>query len=431
MRILVVSQYFWPEDFRVNDLVSGLVSRGHTITVLTGLPNYPGGSFYNGYGWRGPWSQTYAGARVIRVPLTPRGGASAWRLALNYFSFALFGSCGALWRLHGPFDLVFVSEVSPITVGIPAIVARWRFRAPMMFWVLDLWPDTLAALGVVRSRRMLAAVGVLVRRIYAQCSRVLVQSRGFVPVVARYGVCEEDILYFPQWVETDYQKPNQGGPPVQPELPQGLRVMFAGNIGEAQDFPAIIEAAHLLKAADVSWVIVGDGRMATRTVEMVESRGLKHKVHFLGRHAAAAMPALFDAADALLVSLRPDPIFSLTVPGKLQSYLASGRPVLAMLDGEGARVVEEAQAGFVCAAGDARALAANVLKLAALSPGARDRLGANGRAYAQRHFDRERLFDQFEEWAETVVSEQSEAVGRGRSRFASAAGRHTDKARRT
>lgn len=429
MNILVVSQYFWPEDFRVNDLVVGLVARGHDVTVLTGLPNYPEGRFNAGYGWRGPWSETYAGARIVRVPLTPRGSACAWRLVLNYLSFAASASCGALWRLRGPFDLIFVSQVSPITVGIPATFARWRFRAPILFWVLDLWPDTLSALGVVRSRRMLGAVSVLVRWIYAQCSRILVQSRGFVPQVARHGVPEKDILYFPQWVESGYEKVGAEKDSASPELPPGLRVMFAGNIGEAQDFPAIIEAADLLKAEDVAWLIVGDGRMAQRTMEEVERRGLRHRVHFLGRHAPAAMPAFFAAADALLVSLKPDPIFSLTVPGKVQSYLASGRPVLAMLDGEGARVVEEAQAGFVCAAGDAQGLAANVLKLAALSREARDRLGASGKAYARQHFDRERLLDQLQEWSEAVVKEQGLAAGR--SRFAVPARGHTEKTRRS
>lgn len=424
MRILVVSQYFWPEDFRVNDLVAGLVSRGHEVTVLTGLPNYPGGRFFAGYGWKGPYSEEYAGARVVRVPLAPRGNGGAFRLALNYLAFVVFGVGGALFRLRGAYDVIFVSEVSPITVGIPAAVARWRFRAPILFWVLDLWPETLSAIGVVRSTRVLRAVSVLVRWIYAQCSRVLVQSRAFIPDIIRHDVPAERVMYFPNWVESMYTVPVTPAASLA-RLPAGLRVMFAGNIGEAQDFPAIIAAADTLKDRDVIWLIVGDGRMAERAKEEVRKRRLTAKVHFLGRHAPDVMPSFFAAADALLVSLRAEPIFALTVPGKVQSYLASGRPILAMLDGEGGRVVAEANAGFVCPAGDSDGLAANVLKLAALPSHERHELGANGKRYAELNFDRTRLFDRLEEWCAAVVAEQTAAPSK--SRFAAPAQRQPHK----
>lgn len=422
MRILVVSQYFWPETFRVNDLVAALVSRGHDVTVLTGVPNYPEGRPYAGYRWYAPRDETYAGARVVRVPLVPRGNSRSLQLVLNFLSFALFGAWGALFRLRGPFDFIFVSEVSPITVGIPAAFARWRFRAPILFWVLDLWPETLSAIGAVRSPAVLRAVSVLVRWIYAQCSRVLVQSRAFVPEVVRHGVAERDVVYFPNWVESEYEASPQPLP-ILAELPPGLRVMFAGNIGEAQDFPAIIEAASLLKDEPVVWLIVGDGRMLARVREDVRTRGLERQVRFLGRHEPALMPHFFAAADALLVSLRREPIFALTIPGKVQSYLASGRPVLAMIDGEGARVVNEADAGFVCGAGDSAALAANVRALATLPPSEREKLGENGRRYAQAHFGREHLFDRLEELGRTVMEEQRHA--NSRSRFATP-GRHSE-----
>jgi colanic acid biosynthesis glycosyl transferase WcaI len=415
VKVLVVSQYFWPEDFRVNDLVAGFVERGHEVTVLTGLPNYPGGRFFPGYGLKGPWREHYAGATVLRVPLLARGGAGGIRLLLNYLSFVVFGIWGAVFRLRGPFDFIFVSEVSPITVGIPAAFARWRFRAPILFWVLDLWPETLSALGVVRSPRILNAVSALVRWIYARCSRVLVQSRAFVPEVLRHGVAKERVLYFPNWVESAYISADTVASAATPAVPRGFTVMFAGNIGEAQDFPAIIDAAELLKNTEVCWLIVGDGRIAERAKQDVVSRGLQHRVRFLGRHPADQMPALFAGADALLVSLRRERIFALTIPGKVQSYLASGRPVLAMLDGEGAKVVEEARAGFVCAAGDAQALAANVLKLAALPPEDREKLGANGRRYAKEHFERQHLFDQLQDWAEAAVREERESAAAAKS----------------
>lgn len=407
MRLLVVSQYFWPENFRVNDLVAGLVSRGHTVTVLTGLPNYPSGRLYRGYGLRGPWHEEHAGATVVRVPLLPRAGGGGIRLFLNYLSFVLCGIWGALFRLRGPFDAIVVFETSPITVGIPAAFARWRFRAPILFWVLDLWPDSLAATGAVRSPMALAAVSQLVRWIYRRCARVLVQSRAFIPEVERHEVPRSRILYFPNWVEAEYRAADVKPPVRIPTLPAGFRVMYAGNIGAAQDFPAVLSAAEALKErADVHWLIVGDGRMAEWTKKEVRARNLENQVHFLGQQPSETMPDLFAIADALLVSLRREPIFTLTVPGKLQSYLACGRPILAMLDGEGARVVEEAGAGLVSQAGDAASLAANVRRMAAMSPEERERLGANGRRYAENHFDRERLFDRLEEWINEVVYEE-------------------------
>lgn len=407
MRLLVVSQYFWPENFRVNELVAGLVSRGHAVTVLTGLPNYPSGRLYQGYGLRGPWCEEYAGATVVRVPLLPRAGGGALHLVFNYLSFVLCGIWGALFRLRGPFDAIIVFETSPVTVGIPAAFARWRFRAPILFWVLDLWPDSLAATGAVRSRMALAAVSRLVRWIYRRCARVLVQSRAFIPEVERHEVPRSRILYFPNWVETEYRTADVGPSVKVPSLPAGFRVMYAGNIGAAQDFPAILSAAEALKErADVHWLIVGDGRMAKWAKKEVSARKLDNRVHFLGQQPPETMPYLLGIADALLVSLRREPIFALTVPGKLQSYLARGRPILAMLDGEGARIVEEAEAGLVSQAGDAMSLAGNIKRMAAMSPEERERLGANGRRYAENHFNRERLFDHLEKWINEVVYEE-------------------------
>ncbi len=410
MRLLIVSQYFWPENFRVNELVAGLVSRGHAVTVLTGLPNYPSGRLYQGYGLRGPWREEYAGATVVRVPLLPRAAGGAIRLIFNYLSFVIFGIWGALFRLRGPFDAIVVFETSPITVGIPAAFAGWRFRAPILFWVLDLWPDSLAATGAVRSPMALAAVSRLVRWIYHRCARILVQSRAFIPEVERHGVTRSRILYFPNWVEAEYQAADVKPPAGLPVLPAGFRVMYAGNIGAAQDFPAILSAAEALKErADVHWLIVGDGRMAEWARKEVGARKLENQVHFLGQQPPEIMPYLLGIADALLVSLKCEPIFALTVPGKLQSYLACGRPILAMLDGEGARIVGEAEAGLVSQAGDAMSLAVNIKRMAAMSPEGRERLGGNGRRYAENHFNRERLFDHLEKWINEVVHEERRA----------------------
>lgn len=406
MRLLVVSQYFWPENFRINDLVADMVGRGHEVTVLTGQPNYPSGRFFHGYGWLKPQTEIYQGARVIRVPIIPRGSARAIRLALNYLSFAVFGSLGAWLRLKGRFDAVFVFEVSPVTVGIPAIVAGRRFKAPILFWVLDLWPESLTAAGGVKSLWLLRAVERLVGWIYRNCARVLVQSRAFIPEIVRHGVPHSAILYFPGWGESLFQPLQLADSALLPPLPEGFKVLFAGNIGEAQDLPAVLKAAELLREhADIHWLIVGDGRMAAWAKEEVQRRGLS-QVHFLGRHPLESMPHFYAAADALLLPLKREPIFALTIPGKLQSYLACARPILAMLDGEGARIVQESGAGLTCPAGDADGLAKQVLSLAAMSDAERQAMGLSGRSYYEANFDRTRLFDQLESWLKDAIQER-------------------------
>lgn len=404
MNLLVVSQYFQPENFRVNDLVEGMVARGHTVTVLTGQPNYPSGAFPPGYGWFGKRRERLLGAEILRVPLCARKRGGAVRLALNYLSFAACASLAALFRLRGRFDAIFVFAPSPITVAIPAIVAAKRFHAPMLVWVLDLWPESVAAAGGVRNKSVLGALARMVDWIYRKSARILIQSKAFVPSIAAYGVENARISYFPNWIEPVYR--DTAEPAAAPDdMPEGFRIVYAGNIGEAQDFPAILAAAELVAKTnpEVRWVIAGDGRMGEWVRGEVDRRGLSERFRFLGQLPASRMPGLFAAADALLVSLRPEPVFELTIPGKVQSYLAAGRPVLAMLDGEGARVVQEAQAGLTCPAGDAPGLAAIVASMAAATPETRACMGDRAQAYAVREFDREMLFDALDGWLRDSV----------------------------
>ena len=407
MRILVVSAHFLPENFRVNDLVAGLTARGHEVVVLTGLPNYPAGRFFPGYGLRGPYRETLLGAQVFRVPLVPRGGGGALRLLANYASYEALASLRALGPLGDRFDAIFVSASSPITTALPAIAARARFGAPLLLWVLDLWPESLSAAGPVQHPAALKAVGAVVRWIYARSDRVLVPSQAFFPRVARYGAGAEKVRYFPNWVEPEYLAEPAPAVTPAPPLRPGFRVVFAGNLGAAQDLPAVLSAIEAAKASPaIQWIFAGDGRMGAFLRAEVAKRGLEDRVQLLGQLPPSAMPALFAAADALLVSLRREEIFALTVPGKVQSYLSSGRPVLAMLDGEGARLVEEAGAGLTVPAGDGAGLARQAQALAAMPLDARARMGENGRRYAREHFDRDRLFDQLVSWMQQAAEER-------------------------
>lgn len=404
MKILIVSQYFWPEEFRINDLAVGLRERGHEVTVLTGLPNYPSGKLFAGYGYCRRMAEDYRGVKIRRVPLVPRGAGSGWRLALNYISFALAASVLGPWLCRDDYDAIFVFEISPVTVGLPAIVLKYLRRVPIHFWVLDLWPESLSVAGAVRSEIILKAAGWLVRFIYARCDHILVQSRGFIPRVAALGRRGQPISYFPSWAEDVYTRPVVSGR-ASSRLPGELRLMFAGNIGAAQDFGTLLSAMEKLKSEpDIRWVVVGEGRQHAWAQEQIRARGLMDRVRFMGRRPIDEMPGLFADADALLVTLKSDPIFSLTIPGRIQSYMASARPIIAMLDGEGARVVEESGAGLACAAGDAGGLVRAVLAFKRLPSQERDAMGQRGRSYYDKHFSRRRALDQVEGWIAEIPS---------------------------
>ena len=397
MKILIVSQYFWPENFRINDLTQELTQRGHSVTVLTGIPNYPAGRVFDAYRKNRKAFEQYCGARVLRVPMLARGHGAV-RQFLNYLSFVIGACLVGPWRLRGQqADVIFVFEPSPVTVGLPAILLGKIKRAPVVFWALDLWPETLAAIGVVRSPRVLGWVGRLVKFIYERCTLVLGQSRGFLASIAKYCSDAQKIRYFPSWAELVFNQLDLVPAPEVPVLDGVFNVLFAGNIGEAQDLPAVLEAAESLKHnAAIRWLIVGDGRKSEWLLEEVARRGLQGNVLLLGRFPVERMPSFYTHADALLVSLKKDPVFSMTIPGKVQSYLMAGVPLLGMLDGEGAKVITEANAGLACAAGDAVGLAAAVLQMAAMRADERHQLGANGRAYAQKEFMRELLMDRLE-----------------------------------
>ena len=403
MRLLIVSQYFWPENFRINDLVAELVRRGHHVTVLTGLPNYPDGHVFQQFRDEPANYSNYEGAEVIRVPMMSRGQGGV-RLMLNYLTFAASAAVIGLCKLRGrKFDVIFTCQLSPVTVGLPAAVMRAVKRAPMAFWVLDLWPESLQATGVVRSRALLQGVGKLVGFIYKHCDLILAQSQSFIPQIKKYAGNNSRVVYFPSWAEQVFGSSDVEPAEEVPLKPESFNVMFAGNIGDAQDFPAILAAAEILKFhAHIRWLIVGDGRMGRWVADEIKRRNLQDCVLMLGRYPVERMPSFFRHANALLVSLKDEPIFSMTIPGKLQSYLAAGIPVVAMLNGEGAEVIRSSRSGLTCAAGDYAGLAAAVLSLSEMSSRDREIMGRNGLGVSEREFNRTTVMDRLDRWLEEL-----------------------------
>jgi colanic acid biosynthesis glycosyl transferase WcaI len=399
LNILIVSQYFWPENFRINDLAQELASRGHNVTVLTGVPNYPGGSIFDDYVENPSLFSLYGNIDVVRIPHAPRG-SNTLSLILNYISFSLLACLLGPWKLRGrKFDVVFTCQLSPVTIGLPGALMAWIKNAPMAMWVLDLWPDTLKAIGVIKSPSLLAYVGKLVQFIYLRCDLIFAQSKSFIPKIQLLAKHQTPVVYLPSWAEMVFKGEVVRSAPEVPTKEGAFNLMFAGNIGEAQDFDCILSAAELLKDnSNIRLLIVGDGRMSGWVQDQIKHRGLQDSFLLLGRFPVDRMPEFFAHADAMLVTLADQEIFSMTIPGKLQSYLAAGMPIVAALNGEGAEVIRQADAGLTCPAGDASALAKIVLEMSELSLTHRQAMGNNALRFSEQEFDRNKVIDLLEKY---------------------------------
>lgn len=397
MKILVVTQYFWPENFRINDLALSLKERGNDVVVLTGKPNYPQGKFYFNYSFFSNKREYWNEIKIYRSPVIPRGDAGGIRLMINYLSFAFLNSITAL-SISEKFDKILVYEPSPVTVGFPAVLMKVRKKAPIYFWVQDLWPHSVTAAGGVNNKFVIRILDTLTKWIYKRCDTILIQSEAFRSIVESQGVAKEKIIFYPNSVESLFRI-SEPKAEILNKLPEGFKIMFAGNIGESQDFETIIEAARIvaLKNTNIKWIILGDGRKRQDVEQRINEIGLNNQFYLLGSYPVETMPDFFACADCLLVSLKRDYIFSLTIPSKIQSYLACGKPVLASLDGEGARIVEIAKAGLTVEAENPDKLAEKVLEFYKLSQLEREQMGANARKYFEENFERELLTNRLEE----------------------------------
>jgi colanic acid biosynthesis glycosyl transferase WcaI len=376
-----------------------MVRRGHRVTVLTGLPNYPEGHIRDGYrGWFKKRREWHEGVEIIRVPLIPRGKGRGFELILNYLSFACMASILGPLRCRDDYDVILVFQVSPVTAGIPAMLMKWIRRIPLAFWIQDLWPESLSATGAITHPWPLEVVGVLVNILYRHCDSILVQSKGFFAPVAARGASLRKIHYLPNCAEPFYRPiPKEECSGKSPELPEGFKVMFAGNIGAAQDFPTILAAAERTRRnQDIHWIIFGDGRLRIWAEEEVQRLGLNGNFHFMGSRPAHQIPYYSALCDVLLVSLRREPVFSLTIPSKLQSYLACGRPILASLEGAAAQVVIEAGAGMTCPPEDPEALADAVIQMKDLTMSDCLLMGQKARQYYVEEFELASIADRLE-----------------------------------
>jgi glycosyltransferase involved in cell wall biosynthesis len=386
MRVLVLSQYYWPESFRITEVVQALRDEGCEVLVLTGQPNYPEGVTFSGYSWWTMGMERHEGVTILRVPLVPRGQGSALRLVLNYFSFVFAATVLGPWLLRGrSLDAIFVFGLSPILQVIPAIWLARLKNASLVTWVQDLWPESLSATGFVRNPKLLGAVSSMVRWIYRKNDLLLVQSQAFIQPVEKMAG-ETPVRYHPN--PGDFAFSNTGAAQDSPiPFDPGFNVVFAGNLGTVQALETILAAAEILRdEKDIALILVGSGSRGEWLKAEIARRNLVN-VQLPGRFPLSSMPSIMSRASALLVSLVKSPIMSQTVPSKVQAYLAAGRPVIASLDGEGARVILEAGAGVAAPAEDALGLADAIRFLKSTPKLELERMGQNARVYYEQNFE--------------------------------------------
>lgn len=402
LKILIVSQYFWPENFKINDFAFYFSESKYEVDVLTGYPNYPSGSIFDGYSLFSRKKNKEEKNNVIihRSIIIPRGRSNKIQLFINYISFAFFASIKCFF-LKKKYDLIFIYEPSPVTVAIPAIILKKIRKIPVIFWVTDLWPESIIATikpGRFTEKIIKKIINPIVKWIYGESDKILVTSRGFIKSIEDKIGKVDKIEFFPQWAESIFKPIKNNKTEILNNLPQNsFKIMFAGNLGEAQDFESVIECARTLKNNKrIQWIIIGDGRKKNWIEEKVKSYNLEDCFHLLGSYPIEKMPEFYSAADAMLFSLKDEYIFSITIPAKVQSYLACGKPILGMVNGESSEIINKSQSGLSCDSGDYIGLSKNIISLSQMPIRELEELGNNSIKYYKENFDRKIIFQRAE-----------------------------------
>lgn len=392
--ILVISQYFHPEQFRINDICTEWVKRGYKVTVVTGIPNYPQGEFYDGYDLKHKRTEEWNGIKIIRIPLVPRGKNAIGMIA-NYMSFV---ASGYIWKCFTKIkaDYVFTFEVSPMTQALLGVWYSKKYKVPNYLYVQDLWPENVEIVTGIHSPIVLRPIGKMVDYIYKNCDEIFATSPSFVKEICKRGVAEEKVHYWPQYAE-DFYKPMERK--SIPEIPEEdvFKIIFTGNIGYAQGLDILPKTAELLKkeGVKVKFYIVGDGRYKEEFENEINDRDVADMFQLIERQPAERIPELLAACDAAFLSFMNNPLFEKTIPAKLQSYMACGMPIIASASGETKRIIEEAECGVCCEIGDVEELKNNIFQSINKHL---NQMKENSRDYYMKRFQKQVLLDQFEQY---------------------------------
>ncbi|MGH1757818.1 glycosyltransferase family 4 protein [Enterococcus gallinarum] len=390
-KILVVSQYFFPEQFRINDICNSWIERGYDVTVLTGIPNYPQGDFFEGYGFNKRRNENLNGINIIRIPIIPRK-KSSMTMALNYLSFVI---SGWFWKLFNKenFDMVFIYEVSPMTQALPAVWIAKKLKIPCYIYIMDLWPENFEIITGISSPLVITPLNKMVDYIYKNCNKIFTASESFKKNIQSRGVDPEKVFFWPQYAEEFYHTRATKSKKI--IVDDKINITFAGNVGMAQGLEILPIIGQRLKKENVNvrFNIVGSGRYLETLINEVTKNALQEYFNFLEPVPPTEISEIFSASDFSFVSLQENEIFSMTIPAKLQSSMACGKPILLSASGESKDIVIKAECGYASDAGDVNHLIENIKKIVKLDKKQIEKLGNNSRNYFENNFEKEKLLD--------------------------------------
>lgn len=391
-RILVVCQHYWPESFRITDICEYLVERGCNVEVLCGIPNYPKGQFFDGYSYTKNRRQKHNGVSIRRVFEIPRGNNSNWRIFLNYISFPFASLFHVPYLLTRRYDKIFVFTYSPIMMAIAGLIVGRLKKIETTLYALDLWPENLFSVLKVESKFWRRVAEVISHWHYRQADKIIAGSEKMRQRLLEITqLTSNKIIPLHQACEKIYEQ-DVLDKPLAERFKKGFNAVFTGNISPAQSFETVIEAAKRLKEKgilDINWIIVGDGMSRGWLEDAVEKAGLAESFYFEGLKPVEEVPRYTSIADVLFGCLVKSDLLEATLPAKVTSYIASGRPMAMALDGEARELINnKARCGYAGPTGDAGALAANIEKVYRLTPKQRQEMGARGRAYHFKYLER-------------------------------------------
>lgn len=396
---MIVSQYFYPENFRINDMACEWVKRGHKVTVLTGIPNYPIGKFFDGYGLKKKRRESWNGVEIIRIPILPRGKHSLGMIA-NYLSFVVSGFFASKKKIKA--DVVFTFEVSPMTQALVGCWCAKKRHVPHYLYVQDLWPENVETVTGIHSTIIIRPIHKMVDYIYKNTDMIFATSPSFVDAICnrRVLVSRDKVRYWPQYAE-EFYRPMEKEETVIPNDGR-FKIIFTGNIGTAQGLDILPKVAEQLKTEKLTFVIVGEGRYQKEFEQEISERKVNDKFLLIPKQPAEEIPRLLACCEVAFLSFQDEELWEKTIPAKLQSYMACGMPIIACAKGETKRIIEEAGCGICCNLGDEEKLVASIKKIMNLDL---KEFAKASRAYFEANFDKKKLMDCMEAYLEEYETE--------------------------
>ena len=386
-RILIYTNHFYPEQFKINEIVDWLSNEPYHVRVITCIPNYPGGKFYKGYNINSLFRKHINDNIIInRLPLIPRGNGNYFIRILSYLSYFISASFFNVYIIFfkKKYDYVFVHHTSPFLIAIHPIIYGFFHKTTKILWELDLWPDTLKVLNIIRSKWILNTLELSVKFIYSFYDKILIGSKGFEGLLKKRF--DGEIIYFPNWSESVIED-NKNSKAVNLDIPDNhFTIMYTGNIGNAQGFDVLVDVIKQLKDKNIFWIFIGEGSLKKNLINDLDNLNLLNKCKFINQIDIVDVPSYSKLADAMFFSLKDNYLFSRTVPAKMQSYMALGRPIIALIKGEGAKIIRDSNSGIVISNSDTKQIASSIINFSEMKDTELNKMGENGRKFYLNNF---------------------------------------------